>query len=160
MKDFPAHQVSSFIINAVKEMSPQTLFRQMFISRSENIKAIHIPTVMIMVFSESNTSTLPNGFQVIYLLSNPNIAYGWVNSGQANDLGLALVPEVAGRVAVQVQASPCTEGGLDFTEQEEDFHRRGQGQVEEVEEPDRVTELVGVADEEQQLVGDLVDSCP
>ena len=30
MKDFPAHQVSSFIINAVKEMSPQTLFRQMF----------------------------------------------------------------------------------------------------------------------------------
>ena len=33
-------------------------------------------------------------------------------------------------------------------------------QVEEVEEPDRVAELVGVADEEQQLVGDLVDSCP
>ena len=96
---------------------------------------------------------------VIYLLSNPNIAYGWVNSAPANDLGLALVPEVAGRVAVQVQASPCTEGGLDYTEQEEDFHRRGQGQVEEVEEPDRVAELVGVADEEQQLVGDLVDSC-
>ena len=93
-------------------------------------------------------------------LSNPNIAYGWVNSAPANDLGLALVPEVAGRVAVQVQASPCTEGGLDYTEQEEDFHRRGQGQVEEVEEPDRVAELVGVADEEQQLVGDLVDSCP
>ena len=134
MKDFPAHQVSSFIINAVKEMSPQTLFRQMFFSSSENIKAIHIPTVMIMVFSESNTSTLPNGFQVIYLLSNPNIAYGWVNSAPANDLGLALVPEVAGRVAVQVQASPCTEGGLDFTEQEEDFHRRGPGLVEEVEE--------------------------
>ena len=163
MKDFPAHQVSSFIINAVKEMSPQTLFRQMFFSSSENIKAIHIPTVMIMVFSESNTSTLPNGFQVIYLLSNPNIAYGWVNSAPANDLGLALVPEVAGRVAVQVQASPSTEGGLDYTEQEEDFHRRGQGlveKVEEVEEPDRVAELVGVADEEQQLVGDLVDSCP
>ena len=135
-------------------------FDRCFFSSSENIKAIHIPTVMIMVFSESNTSTLPNGFQVIYLLSNPNIAYGWVNSGQANDLGLALVPEVAGRVAVQVQASPCTEGGLDYTEQEEDFHRRGQGQVEEVEEPDRVAELVGVADEEQQLVGDLVDSCP
>ena len=96
-------------------------------------------------------------------LSNPNIAYGWVNSAPANDLGLALVPEVAGRVAVQVQASPSTEGGLDYTEQEEDFHRRGLGlveEVEEVEEPDRVAELVGVADEEQQLVGDLVDSCP
>ena len=78
-------------------------------------------------------------------------------------MGLALVPEVAGRVAVQVQASPCTEGGLDYTEQEEDFHRRGLGlveEVEEVEEPDRVAELVCVADEEQQLVGDLVDSCP
>ena len=37
------------------------------------------------ITSLSNT----NGFQVIYLLSNPNIAYGWVNSGQANDLGLA-----------------------------------------------------------------------
>ena len=67
------------------------------------------------------------------LLSNPNIAYGLVHSAPANDLGLALVPEVAGRVAVQVQASPSTEGGLDYTEQEEDFHRRGQGQVEEVE---------------------------
>ena len=44
---------------------------------------------------------------------------------------------------------------------EEDFHRRGQGlveKVEEVEEPDRVAELVGVADEEQQLVGDQEDS--
>ena len=111
-----------------------------------------------MVFSESNTSTLPNGFQVIYLLSNPNIAYGWVNSAPANDLGLALVPEVAGRVAVQVQASPSTEGGLDYTEQEEDFHRRGPGLVEEVEEPDPVAELVCVADEEQQLVGDQEDS--
>ena len=109
-------------------------FDRCFFPSSENIKAIHIPTVMIMVFSESNTSTLPNGFQVIYLLSNPNIAYGWVNSAPANDLGLALVPEVAGRVAVQVQASPCTEGGLDYTEQEEDFHRRGPGLVEEVEE--------------------------
>jgi len=47
---------------------------------------------------------------------------------------------------------------LDYTEREEDFHRRGQGQVEEVEEPDRVAELVGVADEEQQLVGDQEDS--
>ena len=154
--------MSSFIINAVKEMSPQTLFRQMFFSSSENIKAIHFPTVMIMVFSESITSTLPNGFQVIYLLSNPNIAYGWVNSGQANDLELALVPAVPAQVAVQrvqVQASPCTDGGWDYTEQEEGCHRRGQ--VEEVgEEPDRVAELVGVADEEQQLVGDLVDSCP
>ena len=73
------------------------------------------------------------------------------------------VPEIAGRAAVQVQASPCIGGGLDYTEQEEDFHRRGQGQVEEVgevEELDWVAELVGVADEEQQLVGDLVDSCP
>ena len=37
MKDFPAHQVSSFIINAVKEMSPQTLFRQMFFFQVQKI---------------------------------------------------------------------------------------------------------------------------
>ena len=102
---------------------------------------------------------LPNDFQVIYFLSSPNIANGWGYSAQANGLELDQVPEIAGRGAVQVQASPCIGGGLDYTEQEEDFHRRGQGQVEEVEEPDRVAELVGVADEEQQLVGDLVDSC-
>ena len=71
------------------------------------------------------------------------------------------VPEIAGRAAVQVQASPCIGGGLDYTEQEEGSHRTAPGQVEEsgeVEGPDRVAGQVVVADEEQQLVGDQEDS--
>ena len=55
----------------------------------------------------------------IYFLSNPNIANGWGYSAQANGLELDQVPEIAGRDAVQVQASPFIEGGLDYTKQDE-----------------------------------------
>ena len=59
----------------------------------------------------------------MYFLSNPNIANGWGYSAQANGLELDQVPDIAGRGAVQDQASPCIEGGLDFTKQEEGSHR-------------------------------------
>ena len=118
---------------------------------------------MPQLLNESTKWYSSHILQVIYFLSNPNIANGWGYSAQANGLELDQVPEIAGRAAVQVQASPCIGGGLDYTEQEEGSHRTAPGQVEEsgeVEGPDRVAGQVVVADEEQQLVGDLVDSCP